>query len=285
MQRAPIEVVIVAYGSVTLLQSAVNGLGSRFRVHIIDNGASDDARRLSETHGYDYLRPPCNIGFAAAVNMGLARASRDADVLLLNPDAQIQPPAVLRLQDALRADPRLAAVAPQLLRPNGSLEPTRWPLPTPALPWRGIFGRGAVRRRDQFFVSGAVLLLSSESLRDVGGFDERYFLYAEETDWQKRAFEEGYSVAEVPEVHALHLGGATSRDTTIRDRYFHGSAELYIRKWYGPRGWGVFRAGSFLAAMRRAVTPLSGVQRAGARRTMALYVRGPARMLPPRPNR
>ena len=281
-REAP-AVVVVAYGPVALLATALDALDGAFDVFIVDNGMSDDARRLAADLGCDYVRPARNLGFGTAVNVGLERVSRGRDVLLLNPDARLPGQAVLDLQQQLHAADRTAAVAPLLRRPDGSSEPTRWPLPTPLLPWRGVVGRGGLRPGDRFFLSGAVLLLNGQALQAVGGFDERFFLYAEESDWQRRALDAGFQVREVPQVTAEHLGAATSESSSLRDRYFHGSAELFVRKWHGPAGWWVFRAGSLAAALRRAVTAGTGEQRQAALRTAALYLRGPARQLPPRP--
>lgn len=276
----PLEVVVVAYGPVGLLKSCLERLGSSFPVHVIDNGRSEDVASLCRRLGVDYLRPAANIGFAAAVNLGLARRKAAADVLLLNPDALLEPESALALQRALHERQRTAAVAPVLQRPDGSREPTRWPFPRPSQPWRGLIGRGALRDGEDFFLSGAVLLLSADALSRVGPFDERFFLYAEETDWQRRALEADFSVREVSGVTAHHMGAGTSRDTTIRDIHFHGSAELYVRKWFGDRGWLSFRIGSLLSALRRCLTARTSTARSTAARAAWLYVKGPASRLP-----
>lgn len=283
MNVPPLDVVVVAYGPVDLLRAALEALGDGFAVRLVDNGLSDEVRDLAETRGADYVRPSVNVGFGAAVNLGLARSARGVDVLLLNPDARLRGEDVLALQRVLHEQPRTAAVAPRLRSPDDSLEPTRWPMPTPTLPWRGVVGRGGLRAGEPFFLCGAVLLLSGTAVAEVGGFDERFFLYAEESDWQRRALAAGYVLREVPDVEAAHVGAATSSSSDTRERYFHGSAELFIRKWHGPWGWSVFRAGSLLAALRRAATASSPAARGAALSTVRLYLRGPASRLPPRP--
>lgn len=279
MHRRPPEVVVVAYGPIDLLRSALDGVRG-LAVHVVDNGLSAEVEQLVVGAGLDYVRPPRNLGFGAAVNVGLERVSAGADVLLLNPDAHLSSTDVRELQEALHARPRTAAVAPVLQRPDGSTEPTRWPLPTPTLPWRGVLGRGSLREGEAFFLSGAVLLLSGEALAEVGGFDERFFLYAEESDWQKRALVAGHVVRQADRVVAEHVGAGTSSDSELRERYFHGSAELFVRKWYGTRGWWLFRLGSLAAAARRALTARTPSARRTARLVVRLYLRGPARQLP-----
>lgn len=281
MENLPVEVIVVAFGAVELLDSALKGLGSEFLVHVVDNGRSDEAEDIAQSHGADYTRPVTNLGFAAAVNIGLQRCKPGADVLLLNPDAVINPGGVRDLQSARdQAPSRVAATAPRLLRPDGSVEPTSWPMPTPTSPWRGALGRGSLRPDETYFLSGAVLLLSGPALVDVGQFDPRFFLYCEESDWQQRALRRGWSVLEVPSVTAEHLGAATSDDDDLRLTLFHGSAELFVRKWHGRWGWCTYRTGALVAALRRQLTARDKPSRSVATRTFILYVRGPASCLP-----
>ena len=278
MARAVPDVLVVAYGAPELLVVALAGLSPEFRVVVVDNSLSEDVREAAEQQGGEYVRPSENLGFAAGVNAGLAQLSGDRDVLLLNPDARLSPEGVLCLHEHLAEG--VAAVAPKLRRPSGEIERTRWPMPSPAAPWLGAVGLSDAFPRRPSFLSGAVLLLSRRALDEVGGFDERYFLYAEETDWQQRALRAGWTLREAAEVEAVHWGGATSTDPELRERRFHQSAELFIRKWYGTWGWGVFRVGSLLSAGRRWLTAPTPEQRAQAGLTFRLYLQGLARGLP-----
>ena len=121
-----------------------------------------------------------------------------------------------------------------------------------------------------------MLLLNAAAVDDVGGFDERFFLYAEETDWAYRAVRSGWRHALVPEAHALHLGGATSSDPTRRETHFHASQERYLRKHHGRAGWALARTGAVLGAAARSVA-LRGDGRESARRRLRLYLTGPVR--------
>ena len=136
-------------------------------------------------------------------------------------------------------------------------------------------GAGRVRARADFVI-GAVLLLRWEALQQVGELDERFFLYGEETDWQRRAAQLGWSAALCPDVVAVHDGAGSSDDPSRREVLFHAAQETYIRKWYGRRGWWAYRAAACAGATARAVT-LSGDRRAEAARRARLYARGPRR--------
>ena len=120
------------------------------------------------------------------------------------------------------------------------------------------------------------MLLRWEALQQVGELDERFFLYGEETDWQRRAAQLGWRAALVPDVVAIHDGAGSSDDPRRREVLFHAAQETYIRKWYGSRGWWAYRAAACVGATARAVA-LSGDRRAEAARRARLYVRGPRR--------
>ena len=137
-------------------------------------------------------------------------------------------------------------------------------------------GLGALRRRVDFVI-GSVLMVRGEALEEVGPFDERYFLYAEETDWQRRARDVGWGAALCPDVTAVHIGAGTGGDTTVREVHFHASHETYVRKHYGTRGWQVYRAGVMAGSALRAIV-LPGPRGHAAADRFHLYRQGPRRV-------
>jgi GT2 family glycosyltransferase len=274
--QAPIEVLVVAYGAPDLLDRCLAAVGGAFPVTVIDNSSLAEVRTVAGRHGATYLDPQQNLGFGAGVNVGLRRLPEDTDVLLLNPDAAIDPDGVLALHRCLHADPGLAGVAPEQVDPaDGSRARVGWPFPTPLGAWAEAVGAGRLRRSDRFMI-GSILLLRAEAVADVGRFDERFFLYAEETDWQRRAWNRGWRVALCPEVVATHVGAGTGGDSVERDTHFHASNERYLRKHYGSTGWTVFRTGVMAGALARAlVLPGDRGRRAAAQ--FHLYRTGPLR--------
>ncbi|WP_454778571.1 glycosyltransferase [Georgenia muralis] len=271
-----VEVVVVAFGTPNLLRRALVPIAG-LPVTVVDNSSSSQVRAVCTDLGVRYLDPGRNGGFAAGVNVGLAdRLQPGADVLLLNPDAEVAPDDVIRLQRALRAAPDLASVAPAQADDAGRRARVGWPFPTPGGTWLEALGLGRLRRGTDFVI-GSVLLLRAEALAQVGLFDERFFLYAEETDWARRATRLGWRHTAVEDVVARHAGAATSQDEAARERHFHASQERYLRKHHGDVGWAVARAGQVLGASVRGLV-LGGDRRAAARRRARLYRRGPVRV-------
>jgi GT2 family glycosyltransferase len=266
-------VVVVAYRSDDYLGAALAYLDGELDAVIVDNDASPATARLASAVGARYVPTPRNLGFAAAVNVGL-RETWDGtrDVLLLNPDARVRCRDVFALQQALRAHPRLAAVGPRLVDDQGRTQRSDWPFPSPGQVWFDAFALGRFWH-GQRFVVGAVLLLRAEALAQVGDFDERYFLYAEEADWQLRAQRLGWEVQVIGSVAATHVGGASSDDATVRARHFYTSGAAFADRWYGRPNALVMRLGSMVAAGRRAILGSSG-SRALNRRVLRLYLRG-----------
>jgi GT2 family glycosyltransferase len=270
-------VVIVAYGSEDQLAASLDTLGRDLPVVVVDNGASDRAQRICQSSGATYVRPHTNIGFAAAVNMAL-RGHREpgSDVLLLNPDACLRATDLTKMRDELYSSSDLAAIGPRLVNPDGGEQKELWPIPSPWSALSGVIGATELLSRRRF-VSGAVLLLRGTAIDSVGTFDERFFLYAEETDWQLRALRAGWRVGLAPDATAVHLSGGTSVDPVRRELLFDASAERFARKWYGTFGWQLFRGASILAALRRLIMTRDIEARMTQRRAIARYWRGPIR--------
>lgn len=253
-ERTDPEVIIVAYGAPTTLPLAVAPLVGR-SITIVDNSSLPETRRIAHECGAHYIDAGGNLGFGAAVNVALAsldeRGRGRNDVLLLNPDAAISGEGLEALRAQLHERPGVACIGPRQVRP-GSEKPDRveWPFPTPWGAWSIALGLGRFQRR-LGFVIGSILLLNRAALDDVGLFDEQFFLYAEETDWQRRAVSRGWAVAYEPRVTGTHVGAGTSTDEGVRSELFHTSQLTYMKKHFGALGAAAFRGAMVVGALIR----------------------------------
>ena len=235
---------------------------------VIDNASEDRvAADLAErVPGARLIRESANRGYGAACNRG-ARESTRPLLLFLNSDAQLRPQAVERLEAALEADRGAAAAGPRLLDAQGRLQSSIRLLPTP---WRifcessGLaflagggapFGGHTATRQDHRrgrpveALMGAALLVRREDLEAVGGFDESFFLYAEETDLMKRWKDAGRRVLFVPEAEVVHAGGRSGGDRLFGQ--LQASLVRYVRKHHGALAAGVSAAVLDLGAAAR----------------------------------
>jgi N-acetylglucosaminyl-diphospho-decaprenol L-rhamnosyltransferase len=194
-------------------------------VVVVDNASTDgSAEGLAATDpGVRLVRTGANLGYGSGVNRGLAEGSR-ALVLVCNPDVVVHQGAIGALAEALLADGRTAVVGPCILETDGSRYPSARRFPS----WLDAAGHallGIVRPDNPFtgryrmtdldttapstvdWVSGACFLARRSVLEEIGGFDERYFMYLEDTDLCWRVGRAGYRVRYVPTATVSHLRG------------------------------------------------------------------------------
>lgn len=278
---ASLDVVVVAYGPADALARALACLDGAYPVLVVDNSSSPATAAVARDAGATYLDPGANVGFAAGVNAALQALARHQpagagrDVLLLNPDARITAPELARLHGELRAHPDVACVAPAQHGAGSAPMRARWPWHTPAGAWAEAVGLTRFRLdSSRYFLGGAVLLLRAEAVAEVGPFDERFFIYSEDEDWEHRARRRGWRVRYCPDVTAEHGGGGTETDRARQQLRLHAAVERYVRKWYGPGGWALYRLGT-LAGLALRLVAYPGSRRAGTARLARLYLRGP----------
>lgn len=250
MVAAEPTVLIVAYRNTAQLAGALTSLGPGHALVVVDNGADPQVQQIVDDYGGRYLAPGRNVGFAAGVNIGLTECNGH-DVLLLNPDVRVSPEMPRALTAVLHEDPRIAAVAPRLRYPNGMPQQVVWPVPSPREAWIDALKLRRAFPPRRVFLIGAVLLLRAEALIDVGRFDERFFLYAEECDWQLRALRRGWQLKLAEDAVAVHAGSGSSEVEDVRKRHSRESAQFFVQKWYGPRGRASMRAASLLGTTLR----------------------------------
>lgn len=275
--QAPPEVVVVAYGPAGPLEEAIRELVG-LSITIVDNSSSAATRDVAERHQSYYIDPGGNIGFAAGVNRALEslaeRGLNDSDVLLLNPDATVSLESIGILQQGLHRSPTHACVAPVQRHPvSGLPERVSWPFPSPGAAWMDALGLGRLDRRAGFVI-GSVLLLRASAIADVGRFDERFFLYAEETDWQLRAVRRGWTTSTIHEATATHIGAGTGGDSTRRAEMFNSSLLAFMDKHYGRLGELSYRSAVMLGAAVRSLVG-RGASRHRARWRLGFYARAP----------
>ncbi|MCL2466044.1 MAG: glycosyltransferase [Micrococcales bacterium] len=269
------EGIVVAYRHPEMVRTVLAPLAGKISLIVVDNSRLPEIREVAEAVGAQYVEGR-GLGFAAGVNDGLAhRQCPDADVILLNSDAEVLFDDVVALQRAAHADPRTALVGPCEIE-EGDLSPPRatWPFPSLGRFFLENIGLGRLpARRSRCFVACGVDFLRADALADVGGLDERYFLYFEDADWAYRARQRGWRNVLVHDVVTRHTGGATTRSDPERyEAHLHGSLEKYYRKHLGDRRWAVARAMGVVGSAARLLV------RHGTRSRLHLYLAGPARV-------
>ncbi len=248
------SVVIVNYDSwphtLRCLKSLYETGYRDFEAVVVDN----DRRPVPEIpYRARLIRNPQNAGFARACNQGI-HVSGGEYVVLVNPDALVERDFFERLEEFFAENPGAGIVGPKIVEASGNLQLSARKEISLASGLVGrtslltrIFPRSAVVKR--FFpaaselggsvnvdwVSGACMAIRRRTLQEIGGMDERFFMYFEDADLCRRAREASWTVCYLPGVEVVHHTGASSRSKPRAILRLHKSAFLYHRK-YGPRG-------------------------------------------------
>lgn len=230
-------VVIVNYNSADLTASLVRETaGGADEVVVVDNASPQGEPQdlTSIRPDVELVQSGANIGYGAAANLGAARATGDV-LIVANPDVSIDAAGLRALADeAIR--PGVGVVAPRFVDPGGSLlrtahrkdpgvlttvhelcRPLAALMARIAPEWHStLLPAGAHQdSRDVHHVLGALMAIRLSTFRSVGGFDERFFLYREETDLCRRLWLAGWRNRHLATVTATHIGGASTADRSI----------------------------------------------------------------------
>ena len=221
------------------------------RLTIVDNGTEAAVvDEVADAYGAEVVRPGANLGYGTAANLG-ARDGTEPWLVVVNTDVEWQPGSLDRLLEAGRRHPRAGALGPTVLNLDGSVYASARALPSlvvgsghavlapvwPGNPFTARYqqrsGLGATEDRAVGWLSGSCLLLRREAFEEVGGFDEGYFMFFEDTDLGDRLGAAGWENVFVPEAHVVHDQGASWRerpDPMVRAH--HRSAERYLTGRY-----------------------------------------------------
>jgi N-acetylglucosaminyl-diphospho-decaprenol L-rhamnosyltransferase len=274
-----VSAVLVSYNTKELTLQAISHLLTdlesldTFEVILVDNDSKDGtvvavqsaypAVRIIENHD--------NVGFGKANNQAF-EACIGEYVLLVNTDAFVHSGCIQGLTKFLDLQPDVAVVAPRVLNQDGSLQVSVHPFPTPLRCWienlwlnplvKNVFALRDWRSwahdetQEVPWVIGACMLVRKSIIDSVGGFDERFFMYSEETDWQYRIRKAGWKIWFVHDSEVTHLGGASGGTEMLSSRTrtaFFESLDYYVLKNHSWLGLFCFQTGMFVGSLLRVI--------------------------------
>lgn len=233
----PLAVITVTYSPGAYLASFLDSLSDATDQGVVvvmaDNGSTDGAPEAAAyaRHNVELLHTGGNVGYGAGMNRGIeaVRARRDAGeindefVLISNPDVIVSPGALDRMIAVARRYPRAGAVGPLIREVDGSVYPSARAVPTlgsgighailgplwPNNPFSRHYRDDAdmSRERTSGWLSGACQLLRWDAFDEIGGFDERYFMYMEDVDLGDRLTRAGWVNIFTPAAEITHAQG------------------------------------------------------------------------------
>jgi len=254
---------------------ALTGAGAS-EVVVVDNGSTDGSTAAvrRECPAAVVIDPGANLGYSRAVNLGTAATTAEF-VMVCNPDVVVDPGVWAPVEAAFAADAQLAAVGPRILNPDGSTYPSARRLPSTG----DAIGHGALglvwsknpftrryreldadpaQARAVDWVSGAALWLRRRALDDVGGWDERFFMYAEDVELGWRLTGSGWHVRYEPAAVVEHVQGVSTAGRPDRMIVEHHRSVYRFadKRWRGP--WRVLLPAAALYLSARAGLAVAG---------------------------
>lgn len=297
-----IAVVIVNYRTPDMVLTCVENLDKErdalpsMQAIVVDNASGGDSvtvlsTKLGEAPFSNWVRflpLPINGGFGWANNEAilslLARNTPPEAILLLNPDAIIQPGAVVALVRDMESRPDAAAIGSQLVNQDGTMAGSAFRFPSISrefLRGVGVAGIGRLLRIAPVlvplgevgpvdWVTGASVLIRTQALHDVGMFDSGFFLYFEEVELMRRFANRGWKCYHCPESRVVHIAGASTGivDGQLEgkrappDYIFHSRHRYFaltrgrLQAWLADLAW---LAGNFCARIMGVVMPNRGL--------------------------
>jgi GT2 family glycosyltransferase len=265
MQTPELSIIVVYFNEKDLILPAVGSMHASagsvaHEILVVENGAPEpvpeEVRRVGDW--LRVLRVETNHGYAAGCNRGWEAAS-GRYLLFINPDTEVRGDAIPRLVDFLRGNPRVGAVSCRIVDGEGRFVPHLFEFPSPwwslvyavtAVParwgWlRRRLGNRLVRYHDPFrscpvdWMVGCAVMVRREAFEQIGGWEESYFIYAEEIDLYFRLAEAGWTAHYVADGEIVHYGGQSDKPGSER-RFLQGYRSRYkfIERHMGPtRAW------------------------------------------------
>ena len=251
-----VSVVIASFNTCDLLRECLRSVEASQgivapEIFVVDNDSKDGSAAMvrdefSATHLMVNVE---NVGFAKANNRALAQC-RGRYVLLLNPDARIEPDTLARMVERLDDDPEIGLAGVRLVREDGSIDaacrrgfPTPWnslckflrlDRMFPKSRWFGGYNLTWRDPEDDYEVDsivGAFMFFRRDLLLDVGPLDERFFMFGEDLDWCYRVRQRQWKVLYFGSEQVFHAKGASTRTVPVKMSYhFHRAMIIFYKK-------------------------------------------------------
>jgi GT2 family glycosyltransferase len=256
-----LSIILVNWNTLDLTRDALISIFDQtenieFEVIVVDNNSGDGSVEMikKEFPQIVLIENKENRGFGKANNQGLLVA-RGEYIMFLNTDVKVLNSAINTLVDYLDNNPSVMMVGPRLLNADMSFQHAcRRNLPNPLNSFFHLFGLIKIFKHSQVInsykqftvdpevtgpteaISGAAMLFRRQVYEEIGGFDERFFMYGEDLDFCKRIFDKGWVVVYVSNAKIIHFGGQSSKKRRAQSlRNFYEAMWIYYKKHFSKK--------------------------------------------------
>lgn len=259
--KVDISVVIVNYKVREYIANLLNSIQKakhdlELEIFVVDNNSEDGSVEFLKTRFPDvrYIENDVNLGFGKANNQAIKLAS-GTYTLLINPDTLVSEDTLTVMKEHMDSEPHCGAAGCRILNPDGTFAPeSRRSVPTiwssltrisglnTLLPDSKTFGQYYLSwmKEDEKtrvpVLSGSFMFWRTEVLKDLGGFDERFFMYGEDIDLCYRIQDTDHHITYVPDTSIIHYKGESSKKGDLRYvRIFNKALYQFFDKHYSTK--------------------------------------------------
>lgn len=277
-----VAAVVVTYNSGSDISTLIDDLrvaarDRPIRLIVVDNQSSDDTADIVRAHDDIMLVDPGgNLGYGGGINAGLRLVGHCDAVLILNPDLTLAPDAITRLFEVVNDDDGIGAVVPLMLDDDGAAYPSLRREPSLTRAIGDAFLGSKIRARPGFssetdfrpasyltahdvdWATGAALLVPATVAREVGDWNEAFFLFSEETDYFRRIRTSGRRIRFEPSAVVKHRGSGSGTSSPEFAPLMAVNRIRYIERHHGWAYSALFRA---VVALAEGLRSYSAVHR------------------------
>lgn len=265
-----ISVIIINWNAGNFLKGTIESLLKNnrdisYEIIIIDNKSDEKDESyiyLDKVLAYDNVKiVKCseNLGFAKANNLGM-KIANGRNFFILNPDVLFSDNCLKILNDYLKANPNVGMVGPKVLNSDGSFQqPCLRGKPYPKDTFFHLIGLAKLFPNNKYLngyallyldrnkiqecwaISGCAMLINREMYEKIGGIDERYFMYQEETDWGIECRNAGFRVVYNPNTTITHYKGVTTRKIPVESTWVFTQSMMKFFKKHFWNNYNIFQ--------------------------------------------
>jgi GT2 family glycosyltransferase len=230
-------------------------------VFVVDNNSSDGSIDFLEPifPNVKFIRSPENLGFPKANNIAI-RQSKGKYLLILNPDTILSENTLTKMYNFMLKNPNIGISGCKVLNADGSFQlACRRGFPTPWASFCKLFGLQALFSKSKLFaqynqtfrpfdetykidaVIGAFMFCDTNLIKEIGGFDETYFMYGEDLDLCRQVQLRGRDVVYYHETSIIHFKGESTRRSSIDEiKHLYEAMEIFSRKYFSNSALFIF---------------------------------------------
>jgi GT2 family glycosyltransferase len=268
---ADLSVILVSYNTRAMTADCVRKLRQEIRspqleIIVVDNDSRDGSFDYLRDHFPDIqvIQSGSNMGFGSACNLGASYSAADL-ILFLNTDALIDEKSLTLLTNALKANPDIGIVGPKILDEGGTpaiscyrfrnlTRQILFKLLPESLGIHYYNPKDLVTNARVDWVTGCCFVIRRSDFVKIGGFDQNFFLYSEETDLAFRYSLHGLGTLFVPGAASTHIGGGSTTISSWRKLgIMHRSEELLFQKHFGNAAFIISKAGCVTGGIIRSL--------------------------------